>query len=259
MTQMIWSGQGPVMIGRYDPDNGRPDSGYLVDLYRVGCGTSALTTSLSRNKKTLTESCSGQRLPLKTLETGKSLSVKLDLYQFSGRTLAAALLATMVEKAAGTVTAEQLPELAVGDYFTLRHPHVSSVVIEDSTAGTPLVYVAGTHYELEDAGHARFRLIAHPAAHVEPVRVDYAYGEHLNLAAFTATNVERGVIFNGINQDGQRARLIIPRIDMGLDGDFGWITSEEATLSLSGDTLYVPELATDADFGPFMRVDALPV
>lgn len=44
---MIWDGQGPVMIGRYDPINGRPDTGYLVDLYRIGCGTSSLTTSLS--------------------------------------------------------------------------------------------------------------------------------------------------------------------------------------------------------------------
>lgn len=39
---IIWDGQGPVMIGRYDPVLGRPDTGYLVDLYRIGCGTSSL-------------------------------------------------------------------------------------------------------------------------------------------------------------------------------------------------------------------------
>ena len=87
---MIWDGQGPVMIGRYDPINGRPDTGYLVDLYRIGCGTSSLTTSLSVERASIKESCSGQRLTLKNYITGKTLEVGLNMVQFSGRTLAGA-------------------------------------------------------------------------------------------------------------------------------------------------------------------------
>ena len=67
---IIWDGQGPVMIGRYDPVLGRPDTGYLVDLYRIGCGTSSLTTSLSVDRSSIKESCSGQRLTLKNYITG---------------------------------------------------------------------------------------------------------------------------------------------------------------------------------------------
>ena len=125
---MIWDGQGPVMIGRYDPINGRPDTGYLVDLYRIGCGTSSLTTSLSVERASIKESCSGQRLALKNYITGKTLEVGLNMVQFSGRTLAGAFFGDAALSAAGTVTDEVLPQLAVGDYFTVRHPGATSLV-----------------------------------------------------------------------------------------------------------------------------------
>lgn len=253
-TPMVWSGQGPVEIGTFDVSRGRPDSGYLVDLYRVGCGNSALTTNLSRSTKPLTETCSGQRLTLKELQTGKTMSVSLAMYQFSGRTLAAALFGDAVEVAGGTVTGEILPALAAGDYFTLRHPKASDIVIKDSTPSTPLSYVEDTHYTVEDADHARLKLIAHPESHVEPVSVDYSYGGYVNIAAFSNTGVERGIIFNGVNQDGQKGRLVIPRISLALDGDLSWITSEEATLTFTGNVLYVPELEGDDDYGGFARV-----
>ena len=253
-TSMIWNGQGPVMIGTYDPVKGRPEMGFLTNLYSVGCGNRTLTATPSRETTTIPESCSGQRLALKELETSKSLAVSLAMVQFDGRTLAQAFFGAAVVKAAGTVTNEVLTELAPGDYFFLKNPRSSSVVIEDSTAGTPLVYVQGTHYEVSDADHSRYRLLAHPAAHVEPLKVDYAYAGYVNIAAFSKTNVERGIIFNGVNGDGQRARIIIPRISLSLDGDFGWITDEAAELSLKGEALFVSEMQSDADYGGFMRI-----
>ena len=253
-TLMMWDGQGPVSIGTFDLEKGRPESGYLVDVYRIGCGTSQLSTTLSVEKRVVTETCSGQRLPLAERETGKTLEVTLAMVQFSGRTLAAALYGEAVTQASGTVTEETLPLLAPGDYFRLRHPKASSVVITDSTAGTPLTSVLGTHYELDDGAAGRFRLIAHPASHVEPAKADYSYGEYLTLAAFTTGQKERGIIFDGINSDGQRARLILPRVSLAPSGDFAWISDEEATLTLSGQALYVPELSNDPDYGPFMRV-----
>ena len=257
-TSMIWNGQGPVMIGTYDPVKGRPEMGFLTNLYSVGCGNRTLTATPSRETTTIPESCSGQRLALKELETSKSLAVSLAMVQFDGRTLAQAFFGAAVVKAAGTVTNEVLTELAPGDYFFLKNPRSSSVVIEDSTAGTPKVYVAGTHYEISDADHGRYRLLAHPAAHVEPLKVDYAYAGYVNIAAFSKTNVERGIIFSGVNGDGQKGRMIIPRISLAMTGDFGWITDEASELTLGGQALYVPELQSDADFGPFMRIDLMP-
>ena len=113
------------------------------------------------------------------------------------------------------------------DYFFLKHPRVSSVVVEDSTA-TPITYVQGTHYVVDDADHGRCRLLAHPAApaplHAEPLKVDYEYEGFVNIAAFSKTNVEKGIIFSGVNGDGQKGRVIIPRISLAIDGGFGWIS-----------------------------------
>ncbi|MDR2186860.1 MAG: hypothetical protein LBE62_02275 [Azonexus sp.] len=256
-TPFVYSGQGPVMMGRYDPVNGKAESGFLVDLYRIGCGTRTLTTTVSRETTMIRESCSGQRLDLAELETGKSMTVALSLAQFNGRTLAAALFGQVAEQAAGTVTEEPLPPLVAGDYFTTRHPKISSVVIEDSTPSTPITYVEGTHYTIESAQHARLLLTAHPTAHVEPLKIDYEYEDYLNIAAFTAKNVERGIIFNGLNSAGQNVRVIVPRISLAMNGDFGWINEEEATLELSGSGLFVAELQNDPLFGAFMRVDLL--
>lgn len=257
-TSMIWNGQGPIHIGTYDPVNGRPEMGYLTGLYSVGCGNRTLTATPARETTTINESCSGQRLTLKEMETSKSLTVALEMVQFDGRTLAQAFYGAAVVKPTGTVTDEVLAQLEPGDYFFLKNPRSDSVVIEDSTAGTPITYVEGTHYEVSDADHSRYRLLAHPAAHVEPLKVDYSYAGFVNIAAFSKTNVEKGIIFSGINGDGQKVRVIIPRISLAMTGDFGWISDEASALTLGGPALYVPGLQTDPEFGPFMRIDTMP-
>lgn len=257
-TSMIWNGQGPVHIGTYDPVNGRADMGFLTNLYSVGCGNRTLTATPSRETTTINESCSGQRLALDEMETSKSLQVSLEMVQFDSRTLAQAFYGEAVLKAGGTVTNEQLAKLEPGDYFFLKYPRTSSVVVEDSTAATPVVYVEGTHYEASDPDHGRYRLLQHPAAHVEPLKVDYEYAGFVNIAAFSKTNVQKGIIFSGLNGAGQKVRVIIPRLSLAMSGDFGWITDEASALTLGGQALYVPDLQTDPLFGPFMRIDAMP-
>lgn len=256
--QMIWSGQGPILFGDYDAVNGTPEMGYLVNLRRIGCGNRTLTTTPGRETKTLKESCSGQRLDIAELETSKSLRVKLDMFMFDRNMLAAAFFGASVLKAAGTVTDEVLPTVEPDDYVILKHPKASSIVIEDSTPVTPITLVEGTHYAVESADHSRIKIISLPVGVVHPLKVDYSYGEYGNIAAFSATNVRKGVIFSGKNQDGDTARVIVPRISFGMSGDFPWIGDEEAVLSLEGPAFFVPELENDPDYGPFMRIDALP-
>lgn len=254
-TSIIWNGQGPVHIGTFDPVRGRPENGFLVDVYSVGCGNRTLTATPSRETTTLKESCSGQRLTLKELETSKSLNVSLSMVQFDSRTLASAFFGAALVRPAGAVTDEQLPPLEADGYVFLKYPRVSSVVIEDAN-GT--AYVEGTHYRIDDADHGRIRLLEHPAGHQEPLTVDYQYASSVNIAAFSRTNVEKGIIFSGINGDGQKVRVIIPRISLAMSGDFNWISDEPSELTLGGEALYVPELQSDADFGPFMRIDTMP-
>ena len=257
-TKIIWNGQGPIDFGIYDPVNGSAASGYMTGLYPVGCGNRTLSVSLDTETNQIAESCSGQRLTLAELPGAKSMSVTLTMVQFDARTLARALMGDAVETAAGTVTGELLPQLVAGDIFYLKHPRVSSVVIVDST-GSPITYVAGTHYVVDDADHGRCRLIAHPASHVDPVKASYSHEASVNMATFSKANVETAIAFSGVNSFGQKGRLIIPRTSLKLSGDFGWITDGGASeLTLSGQALYASELQNDSVYGGFARVTLMP-
>lgn len=256
MEKMIWSGQGPVEVGVYDRVNGRAAMAYLTKLREVGCSTRTLTTSLSQEKKAIKETCSGNRLTLANLPGAKSMAVSLELVEFNGPMFAAALFSQLAENDAGTVTAEPLATMEVGDTFFLKHPNASSIVLEDST-GSPVTLVEGTHYEILSAAHSTARLLS-VAGLTQPIFADYSYAAYESMAAFSQpATVERGLVFSGVNHDGRKARLIIPRIDLTMNGDFSWINDEEATLTFEGEVLYVPELASDALYGSFARVDWL--
>ncbi len=255
--QMIWSGQGPIYFGTYDPVGGTAEMGYLTKVFKVGCANSALTTTPKRETKTVKESCSGQRLDIAELETGKSLEVKLDMHQFDRETLARAFWGTASDVVAGTVTGEALPAgLVAGDYAFLKRPGASTIVLTDSAA-TPVTLTEGTHYQVVDAGQGVLKILD-PATLTQPFKAAYSYGAYGNIATFTATAVKTGLIFTGSNQDGDKARVIIPKLSLSMSGDFGWIGNEESVLSLQGVAFYAEELASDPLFGPFMRIDALP-
>ncbi len=260
--KVIWSGSGPVLMGDYDPENGTPEMGYLTNLVRVGCANRTLTMTPNSESTPVFESDSGQRLEADEIPGSRTLAVALTMEQFSARELGMAYFGETIVVPAGTVTGERLPQLAPGGYFFLAHPRASSVVLEDSTAGTPKTYVLGTHYRLvADAGaeHAAYQLIAHPADHAEPVRVDYAYDESITIPAMTVPVIEKGLIFLGKNHHNKRARIIIPRVSWRLGGDFNWLTTGEAAQKqFQGSAKLASELGSDPLWGPYARIDWLP-
>lgn len=255
--QMIISGQGPVFLGDFDATNGKAAQGYLTNLQKIGCGNRVLKTAFSRETKLLKESCSGQRLDLAELQTGKSGEVELQLFQFDRAMLSMALFGTLATKTGASVTNEAMPTVAVGDYVHTKHPKISTVVVKDST-GSPLTLTAGTDYTVDSADHGRIKIL-NLGAYVQPFKVDYAYASYANIAAFTAASVVKGIVFDGVNtaDANKPVRCIIPRVSWGPTEGFDWLSDEEVTLSLKGRMLYVSELASDAEYGPFMRVDAL--
>lgn len=259
--QMIWSGQGPIYFGTYDPVNGTPEMGYLTNIVRVGCANRSLTTTPSRETKNIKESCSGQRLDIAELETGKSLQVKLEMAQFDRDALARAFFGTSTLVAAGSVTGEAFPTMVEGGYAFLKHPNASAIVLTDSTmegvTPAPVSLVADTHYRVIDAAQGVLQIISLDGL-TQPIKSAYSHDAYGNIAAFTATNVRTGLIFTGRNQDGDKARVIIPSISMAMGGDFNWLSDEESPLAMEGPAFYVPELEGHSEFGPFMRIDGLP-
>lgn len=255
-----WKGQGPILWGDYDPVNGTKDMAYMVGVESFPCGNRTLSTALTKETSTIKESCSGQRLDLEEIPGPAEMTFTLELQHIAPRLLAHYLYGEAVDKAAGTVTAEKLPTVAAGDNVFLRHPNASSIVIEDSTPTTPIALVEGTHYEVKSAEHGHIKILALPTspAAVQPLSVDYAHATYVNIAAFTQANsVRKGILFNGINHNGRKARLIMPCCSMVPGGDYNWLSDEPITMQFTGRVLYASELGNDPEYGNFARVDWL--
>ena len=45
--KMMWDGQGPVFLGKYDATAGRPDMGNLINVYQIGRGRDAKREKLT--------------------------------------------------------------------------------------------------------------------------------------------------------------------------------------------------------------------
>jgi len=253
--QIVWNGQGPIYQGVYEPTNGTADEGFLTNIVPLPCAVKTFTTSLKVDTKSIKESCSGQRLDFAEIETGKSMSVKLELVSFSRRELAQSLYGVDVLKPAGTVTSELIrPSIAAGEFVFLRHAKASQIVITDS-ATTPATLVAGTDYVVTDADHGAIQ-IKNITGFTLPLKLAYKYAEYGNIAAFSQTALKTGLIFTGINSDGIKQRLCIPQMRLTPSGDFNWLSDDAAVLSFGGSVYYTPGLDSEL-FGEFMRVITL--
>lgn len=257
--QMVFAGQGPIFLGDYDATLGQAAQGYLVNLKRVGCGNRTLKIGQSREKGKVKESCSGQALTLRTWTKGLEATVSLEMVQFSRDEMAIGLYGTSASVAGSTVTGEIMPTVAVGDYVHTKYPGIASVVIKDSAA-TPAALVAGTDYLVDSAPHGRIQIL-NLGAYTQPLATDYAYATHGRVTAFTGSATRKGLIFDGVNvaESNAPVRVIIPLIDFDPAKDFNWLSADEATLTLEGEILFSDALSTDTAWGPFFKVDALPV
>lgn len=250
---MILTGQGAIYMGTYNPTGGLAASGYLTGVTKIGCANSEFSTSFSRSTKKIKETCSGSKNDFAEIETEKSAEVTLTMIDVDKKTLSAALSGTLTSVTGSTVSGETFPTVAVGDTVSLKYTNVSALVITDS-AGTPATLTLGTHYTLDSADHGIVSIV-NIGAFVQPFKAAYTYAAHGNITAFTAASVERGLLYQGINtHDGQKYKLVIPRISFGLDGALNWISNEESPVTLKGSMLYVPEYANDLVQGPFMRM-----
>ncbi len=251
-------GQGPILMGTFDATNGQASSGYLTNLKKIGAGNKTLKIALARETGTIKESDSGQMGTLKKFNKGKTATITLDMAQFTRSELALAMHGTSLTRAASTVSAERLPQLAVGDYFVLKHPGVSSVVVEDST-GSPVTLVQGTHYSVDSDDHGTGKIISLTGL-TQPLFADYSYGAYAQITALNTASARRGIVFKGVNvsEGNIPVRVIVPLVDFDPAKDFNWMGTEESSLTLEGEILYCSELADDTDFGAYFRVDALP-
>lgn len=257
--QLVFAGQGAIYLGEYDPVNGLAHEGYLVRQKRIGCGNRTLKISPARETKQVKESCTGQQLTARRWTSGQSAKISLEMVIFSRDELALGLYGTSVSNAAGSVTGEPVrDDLVVGDVFHTRRPGISSVAITDST-GVPVTLTPGTHYEVDSAPHGRVKILSLTGL-TQPFEIDYSHVAQSQITAFTAASTRRGLIFDGVNvaEGNAPVRVFVPLIDFDPASEFNWLSQDEVALTLEGEILYADALASNTDFGPFFKIDALP-
>lgn len=249
---MIYNGQGPIFMGDYDTATGK-----LKNLHKIGCGNRSLNMAITRSTEKIKESCSGSRATLSEYETEKSMNITLEMQQFDREMLAIGLYGDSVLQIGDTVSAEELPTVAVDDYYQTEHPYISDLVLTDSTpggGGGPTTLTKGTHYAIEDAEAGLIKILDLGAL-TQPFKAAYTFGSYGNIATFAKTNVIRGLLFAGKSTaDGTKVNVFIPRIQFAPTDSFDWLGDSATSLKLTGEVLYNDKLASTAIYGGFARV-----
>lgn len=246
-----FSFQGKVYVGLRGTD-GKPQALRWVD------DASQLQVSLSVDTSERQESYSGNRLTSVRLQKAKKAEFTLTLNAFSKENLVLAVFGTPIDVATGTVTAEPFPaNLAVGDVVALDHRDISTLVISDSTSGTPKVLVEGTDYSIESAAGGLVKLLSLGSpAYTPPFTAAYSYAASLRVPMFTQGAPERYILLDGINTvDNSRVRVRLYRGVFDPASQLNFISDDLASLELKGGILFDSLNAADANLGGFGRIE----
>lgn len=243
----LFSSQGVVQLGKRDAN------GAVKSYFDVG-NAPKISVSLSTETEEITESTSGQRLPLARLEKKRSAEVSLDLHNFDKRTIELLLRGEQTSAIAGTVTAEAMPAAMVaGDIYRTAKAFISSVVITDSTA-TPIT-VATTDYSLDlDAGLIRLLSVT---GYVQPLKVAYSYAGADFNAMFTAAQAEYTLMFSGVNTADSNKPVLVDLYRVVFDPaeNVDFISENANVFTLKGSLLVdSTKDAADTTLGQFGRV-----
>jgi hypothetical protein len=245
--------QGRVYLGKRDA------SGNPVEVRSPG-NVAELKLSLKTEVLEHFESQTGQRTLDHRMVKQKSATVMLTIEEFTKENLALALYGSFVQNQGGTVQAELIPHLVVGDRFLLAHPKVSGVIVKDSSP-TPKTLAAGTDYTL-DADFGAIQLLrlddgaATPTAYVAPLKVNYSYGQATEIGIFTQPLPERFLRLEGLNTAQGNAKVLVELYRVAFDPlkELSLISDEYNKFELEGSLLADPSKPIDAVLGSFGRI-----
>lgn len=198
-----YSGQGRLGIGSRNNTTGE-----LYDMLFVGNVTS-LAVDIAVKKFEHKESMSGQRSIDATVIQEKNATFKFTSESLNLEPLALGLYGSRATVTGATVTNEV--HLARRGYaIPLLHPNVSIVSIDTVVGPTPLV--EGVDYTVDEGFGTIYISATSTVVNADPgetVNVDYTYGAHDKLEAFTqGTPPERFLRFEGLNTINGDLRII---------------------------------------------------
>lgn len=181
-----------------------------------------------------------------TTTTFDGLEVSFLVRCASDSNLAVALFGEAGEKALGTVVGEEIAgnEVAPGAYVPLAHVGATNVVIT-SPAGA----IQGIDYKVTPAGLEILEGTTVLTAGTDIV-LNYSYGTQGRVEIGIKNSIEKELLFNGKDTEGNAIVLRLYRVSIAADGDVQWLNDAEfMTFTLTG-VAQVDESRDSVEFTP---------
>lgn len=247
-TETYYYGQGRIFLAERDASTGVPGA------YRWVGDVSAFSIKLAVEKVEHKESYSGQRALVRSFPIGKSATIDMTLHQVDTDNLSLTLNGTTTTTAGGTATNEALPTgMANGQSASLANPGVSSVVITDSTSGTPLTLTAGTDYTV-DEGVGRVTIL-NIGSFVQPFKAAYTYADRKSVGMFTTGQKNFTLRYEGVNLAEGNAPVVAELYKLAPDplAELALITSgnDVAGMQITGGVLLDSNKSASGALGQF--------
>lgn len=204
------------------------------------------------------ESTSGQRLVDLRLITGKTVSLTMNVQEWTPENLAMLLLGNVYTSAGGSVTNELIgggaTNIVNGQTFKLANAGITALVITDST-GSPLTLAPVTNYNA-DLGYGLVTFVS-VAGFVQPFKAAYTKptGQQ-SVDMFTVGNPQRWLRFLALNTsqtnpDGTYKRFVLDLYNVQFDPTSGlpFINDGVADMNMAGSVLVDPTRSATAQGG----------
>lgn len=241
-TTEFFSMQGKVALGLLNTDGSRQPARWAYD-------ASTLEWNLSVDESEKTESSSGSRGLAATLKTKKTLEVKVTLNQLNDDNAALAVNGTVVPVTLGTVTAEDLGDVGIGDMVALEYASTSALVLSGTA---PVAPALGTDYTVNLATGVVSFLTA-----CTGVKAAYSYAAHSLVTVFSSRSPNMYVLFDGENTvDGAvgLARGEVYKIVFSPASTLGFIQDDFGNLELTGKARFDNTRAGNDRYGGYARL-----
>lgn len=166
-----------------------------------------------------------------TTTTFDGLEVSFLVRCASDSNLAVALFGSNGVKALGSVVGEEIPgaQVAPGAYVPLQYVGAKNVEIT-----TPAAAVLGVDYKITPAGIEILEGTAVLVAGTDIV-VDYDYETQGRVEIGTRNSIEKELLMNAKDQDGNAIVMRLYRVNIAAEGDVQWLSeSDFVTFTISG-------------------------
>lgn len=249
-TRKDYSRQGPMYLAD-NLGNGKP--GPMRDLGDTGTAT----ISVSTGKETRKESYSSKRHTAAVLHTGSEATISITLRYDQAENLALGWHGKLTSRVSGTVTAETIPTVVVGDIIMLEKGAATNIVLTDSTPTTPASLIAGTHYQVLDAVAGTIKILSLGSL-VQPFKAAYSYGASKNLSMLTTKPPVKYFFMPGFNTvDGSRDRIHLYKVQFDPLESLELINESFGDFTITGTCLLDSTNILDPDLGGYGRIEQL--